>query len=126
MAKTLNALFSFGGRRIVVKGTPREDEGHFEVVMELRSSIADGNVIYTRQEGYIRDGRSTLWMRGAVGTGESVHRALSAQQNAVLTASGFADLFATWRAAANKNARDQAIEDYVYANGLTDAGLAAT
>jgi hypothetical protein len=110
---TLTTPVPFGnGTRLVVKATPNEEDAVFFINLTLQSPAG---IVYSEQEGWIRDGLSDRWTRQALVAGDRPQRAIRHERSVLTTPTGFTDLFAAWRAPGTLVGRRAALEQHLIA-----------
>lgn len=110
---TLTTPVSFGnGTKLVLKATANEEDACFYIHVSLQSNAG---VVYSEQDGFIRDGLSDRWSRQALVSGDRPQKAIRHERSVLVTPTGFTDLFNAWRAAGNQAQRRQAVEQHLIA-----------
>ncbi len=115
-----------GARLLVFKVDVRDDDSELTVTLQLRTSVASGDIVVSECALIIRNGASDRISRGTISPGQSYASALLYEPRAVSTPTGFTDAVNAWRGGNSPSNRKVALEAQMLAAGTIHSSLTGT
>lgn len=128
MAINLTVPFNVnnGGRLLVFKVAPDDEAAQMGVTLQMRTSVAAGDLVISETTIIIRNGTSDRVSRGTLSAGQGYVGALLYEHSALSTPTGFTDAINAWRGGTSTANRKTALETQMLSAGTIHASLTGT
>lgn len=115
-----------GARLLVLKAEPHDEIAEMTVSLQMRTSVAGGDIVISDVALVIRNGVSDRVSRGVLSAGQNYAGALLYEPRALTTATGFTDAMNAWRGGNSNSNRKVALETQMLAAGTIHSSLTGT